>query len=162
MGLGCHPHLQFSSYQSILPHCTQPTQDFLSQGNGTVIPSMGTSGLAVLSAWNPLFLEGLRLNGSFSSFRFQLNGTCSERLLFINPFIRSPSLLYSIIPPGYYLDSNDHYMKFFIHFFTCPFSFPFFLRLHPQHMEVPRLGGELELKLLACTTVTAMWYPSHV
>ena len=37
-----------------------------------------------------------------------------------------------------------------------------FLGLHPQHMEVSRLGVELELQLLAYTTVTAMQDPSHV
>ena len=31
-----------------------------------------------------------------------------------------------------------------------------FLRLHLGHMEVPRLGGVLELHLLAYTTATAM------
>ena len=31
-----------------------------------------------------------------------------------------------------------------------------FLVLHPQHMEVPRLGVELELQLPATATVTAM------
>ena len=35
------------------------------------------------------------------------------------------------------------------------FSF-FFLRPHPWHLEVPRLGVESELQLLAYTTVTAM------
>ena len=29
-------------------------------------------------------------------------------------------------------------------------------------MEVPRLGGELELQLQAYTTATAMWDPTHV
>jgi len=33
---------------------------------------------------------------------------------------------------------------------------------HLQHMEVPRLGVELELQLLAYTTTTAMWDSSHV
>ena len=32
-----------------------------------------------------------------------------------------------------------------------------FLGLHPQHMEVPRLGVKLELHLLACATATATW-----
>ena len=32
----------------------------------------------------------------------------------------------------------------------------FFLRPHLQHMEVPRLGGESELQLLAIATATAM------
>ena len=40
--------------------------------------------------------------------------------------------------------------------------FFFFLRSHPQHMEVPRLGVELELQLPAYATVTAMWDLSHV
>ena len=48
------------------------------------------------------------------------------------------------------------------------FSFPLrflvfvFLGLHPQHMEVPRLGVELELQLLAYTTATATPDPSHI
>ena len=33
---------------------------------------------------------------------------------------------------------------------------------HPQHMEVPRLEVQLELQLLAYTTVTARPDPSHV
>ena len=42
-----------------------------------------------------------------------------------------------------------------IHIFFF-FSFVF-LGPHMQHMEVPRLGVELELQLLAYTTATAMW-----
>ena len=37
-----------------------------------------------------------------------------------------------------------------------------FLGPHLQHIEVPRLGVELELQLLAYTTATAMSDPSHV
>ena len=37
-----------------------------------------------------------------------------------------------------------------------------FLVLHPWHMEVPRLGVELELQLLAYTTATAKPDPSDV
>ena len=33
---------------------------------------------------------------------------------------------------------------------------------HPWHMEVPRLGVESELQLLAYTTATATWNPSHI
>ena len=45
---------------------------------------------------------------------------------------------------------------FFFFFFFC------FLGLHPQHKEIPRLGGELELQLLASVTGTAMQDPSDV
>ena len=37
-----------------------------------------------------------------------------------------------------------------------------FLGLHTWHMEVPRLGVESELQLLAYTTATAPWDPSRV
>ena len=41
------------------------------------------------------------------------------------------------------------------------FSYLFcFLGWHPQHMEVPRLGVELELQLPAYTTAPATWDPS--
>ena len=35
------------------------------------------------------------------------------------------------------------------------FCLVLFLGPHPRHMEVPRLGGESELQLPACTTATA-------
>ena len=41
-------------------------------------------------------------------------------------------------------------------------SFFVFVRPHPGHMEVPRLGVELELQLLDYTTATATQDPSHV
>ena len=37
-----------------------------------------------------------------------------------------------------------------------------FLGPHPWHMEVPRLGVELELQLPAYTTATATWDPSRI
>ena len=37
-----------------------------------------------------------------------------------------------------------------------------FLRLHPRHMEIPRLGVESELQLPAYTTATATLDPSHI
>ena len=45
---------------------------------------------------------------------------------------------------------------FILFFFFC------LLGLHPQHMEVPRLGVESELQLLTYTTATATWDLSHV
>ena len=41
------------------------------------------------------------------------------------------------------------YITMYIYFF-----FPSFLGLHPRHMEIPRLGVELELQLLAYITAT--------
>ena len=40
--------------------------------------------------------------------------------------------------------------------------FFFFCLLNAAHMEIPRLGVELELQLAAYTTATAMWDPSHL
>ena len=37
----------------------------------------------------------------------------------------------------------------------------FFLALYSWHVEVPRLGVELELQLLAYATAIAMWDVSH-
>ena len=46
---------------------------------------------------------------------------------------------------------------FFLFLFFCLCLFvSVFLGLHPRHMEVPRLGAELELQLLAYTIDTAM------
>jgi len=42
------------------------------------------------------------------------------------------------------------------------FVFLPFLGPLPRHMEVPRLGVESELQLLAYTTTTATWDPSHI
>ena len=50
---------------------------------------------------------------------------------------------------------NSYSNKILFYFFV-------FLRLHPWHMEVPRLGVKLELQLLAYTAATATWDPSRV
>ena len=38
----------------------------------------------------------------------------------------------------------------------------FFLGLHLQHVEIPRLGVKWELQLPSYTTSTAMWDQSHI
>ena len=45
---------------------------------------------------------------------------------------------------------------------TNVFIYLVFLGPHLWHMEVPRLGAESELQLLAYTTATEMPDPSHV
>ena len=52
------------------------------------------------------------------------------------------------------------FLGFFFFFFF--FGLFVFLEPHLQHMEVPRLGVKLELQLLAYTTATATWDPSHI
>ena len=52
-------------------------------------------------------------------------------------------------------------------FLSFPPSLPYFLLsflslLHPQHMEVPRLGGKSELQLPVYTTVTGIQELSHI
>ena len=49
---------------------------------------------------------------------------------------------------------DEHFQPlFFIYLFILSFVF---LGSHPQHMEIPRLGVQSELQVLAYTTVTAM------
>ena len=51
----------------------------------------------------------------------------------------------------------------YLFFFVCLFVFFFcFLGPHLWHMEVPKLGVEMELQLPAYTTATATQDPSHV
>ena len=54
-----------------------------------------------------------------------------------------------------YLASRKQHCPFFFFFFS-------FLRLHPWHMEIPRLGVESELQLLVYSTATATSNPSLV
>ena len=56
--------------------------------------------------------------------------------------------------PIYFTNKNTFF--FFVSIFLP------FLGQHPQHMEVPRLGVESELQLLAYTTATATPDPSHI
>ena len=59
-----------------------------------------------------------------------------------------------------------YYFLFFffkkISLFVYLFIYSVFLGPHSWHMEVPRLGIQLELQLLACTTATAIPDPSCV
>ena len=63
---------------------------------------------------------------------------------------------------------QDNLLVINLYFIPSLFFFPFliffffFLGPHPWHMEVPRLGAELELQLPACTTATARWDLSHI
>ena len=54
------------------------------------------------------------------------------------------------------------FFSFLPFFLSVCLSFFCFLGPHPWHIEVPRLGAESELQLLADTTATATWDPSCV
>ena len=61
--------------------------------------------------------------------------------------------------------TEEAYMKqglAFVSIFNFVVVVVVFLALHPQHMEVPRLGVKWELQLPAYTTVAATPDPSHV
>ena len=60
----------------------------------------------------------------------------------------------STLPWPHYFCATFLFTRFF--FFFC------FLGPYPQHMEVPRLGVESELQLLAYITATAMQGPSDI
>ena len=57
---------------------------------------------------------------------------------------------------------NFFQSSIYILFQILSFFFFVFLGLHLWHVEIPRLGVQLELQLLAYTTATAMPYPSHI
>ena len=63
--------------------------------------------------------------------------------------------------PHSFMQSNGLVINIFscyndFYFLKFTFFFLVFLRPHPRHMEVRRLGDKLELQLLAYTTATAM------
>ena len=65
---------------------------------------------------------------------------------------------------GIYTDKTIIQKDTYTSMFTAVlfFFFFFFFWLHPGHLEVPRVGVKLELKLPAYTTATATPDPSHV
>ena len=67
-------------------------------------------------------------------------------------------------PAEYFNHSSSESIIQFIYLFIYLILFYFicFLGLHPWHMELPRLGVQLELQLPACTTAIAMPDLSHI
>ena len=63
-----------------------------------------------------------------------------------------------------YPQDNRYWVKTIIAIFFIFKFYLFFVFLgpYPRHMEIPRLGVELELQLPAYATATAMWDPSCV
>ena len=61
----------------------------------------------------------------------------------------------------YLNDFSSKYFWFILRTLVMQFFF-FFFGLHSQHMQVPRLGAESELQLLAYATATAMQHLSRV
>ena len=82
------------------------------------------------SMWEVL-RQGSNLSHSYSNTRFLTHCTIRE------------------LPPLQFLFSLSLSLFFFF----------FFLGPHPWHMEVPRLGVELELQLLAYATAMVTWDP---
>ena len=61
------------------------------------------------------------------------------------------------------LDLVEAFIIFFYFIYLFIYLFIYcFIWLHPQHVEVPRLGVKSELWLPAYATATAMWDPSCV
>ena len=74
-----------------------------------------------------------------------------KKQLFIIDYASCGLVIYSL----YYFRIHSlytHFAEFFCRLFVC---LVFFLGRHLQHMEVPRLGDESGLQLLAYTTATA-------
>ena len=77
----------------------------------------------------------------------------------VRPGIKPAS---SLILVGFVSTAPQWELFFFFFNLKNVFKFFCFLGPHPQHMEVPRLGVESELQLLAYTMATAMPDPSHI
>ena len=77
--------------------------------------------------------------------------------------MEQPSFELDIMLPSHLAGQSGIYWQVVL--FACLFLFfvfLLFLGLLPQHMDVPRLGVESELHLLAYTTATATRDPSRV
>ena len=94
------------------------------------------------------------LTSSFTEFRFSL---IISLLCYILLYKRGqPDRLLGKTPSWSASETcfTDFFFPFFFYFY--------FLELHLWHMEVPRLGVESELQLLACAKATAMPDPSLI
>ena len=67
-------------------------------------------------------------------------------------------LLHNIVPFKHFKCISEH----FIRKLGCTFTSFFLGGLHLWHMEFPRLGVRLELRLVAYATATAMPEPSRI
>ena len=72
--------------------------------------------------------------------------------------------LHTAVHSDYYISTSSEGDFLFLHILSsiCLFIYFCFLGLHPQHREIPRLGVELKVQLLAYTTATAMQDLRHV
>ena len=61
-----------------------------------------------------------------------------------------------------HLNTLEMQFSFFFFFFLSFFFFFYLFRATPWHMEIPRLGVNLELQLPAYTTATATQVLSHI
>ena len=105
------------------------------------------------SPWTSLLLAAL-LSVSFPGDMGELETPLSSEVQ-LSRHCPHPGLLTSVLPRhSLSCSANNHHPLFLLLF--C------FLGPHPRPMEVPRLGVESELELLAYTTATATQDPSHV
>ena len=94
---------------------------------------------------------------------------CPDHHVFSYFFVLQPTLRNTFfLAARAYAPAHAHTCIFIVigYLYLKFYSFFFFLLLgpHPQRMEVPRLGAESELQLLAYTTATAIatWDPNHI
>ena len=111
----------------------------------------------ILSIWGKGYLEIFWKTSNASAFKEILNSTllsllcqsngypCYKICLFFNFFV----CFFGEVALFFF------WGMFGFSIFVCLFCFA--LGLHPQHMEVPRRGVDLELQLQAYITATATW-----
>lgn len=116
MGLVYHLHLQFSQQSTPSQYNSSLFRPFCPRTMLSLFPPRSFWPL-LFSLPGILFPGRSSTSGSFSLFRFQLNGPHSED--FTSTCLGSASLLDSITLSGYYPDSNSHYPDHFVRLFTC-------------------------------------------
>ena len=126
------------------------------KGNGSAVHTVSepeTQYSFFLSAF-PSLTSSLLIN----SFRSSHLLSSASSFLHLQAIITSPLNHSSSVLTCFPVSPQS--ILFFLSFFF--FFFLSFLGPHPQHTEVPRLGVESNLYLLAYTTATAMPDPNHI
>ena len=110
-----------------------------------------------LLKWAKICLFTSKVKRIFLIFKIKVS-----TLIYIKLWIQIEILLYALYSLYYYTMPYYTILYSILILKSIFFFFSFFLGLHTQHMEVPKLGVELKRQLPTYTTATALWNPSCI